>query len=272
MLGLLRLRGDAPSAVTEEEVKAMIAEGTEVGVFHEAERELLEGVIRFADRPLRAIMLPRHAMVWIDANDPFEEALAEVLASGHSRFPLCEGSIDEVIGFVHVKDLLDLQLRGGRDLREVVRDAALRQRDIPALRMIELFRSSGVHMAMVVDEYGSLEGLVTPTDILTGIAGDLPDIGDEDAPGAVQRDDGSWLLDGALPVHAAARVLDAEDLGEGGDYTTLAGMVIEELGHMPVPGEHVTRHGWCFEVVDLDGRRIDKVLARRPEPQESGPM
>ena len=272
VLGLLRLRGDTPSAVTEEEVKAMIAEGTDAGVFHKAERELLEGVIRFADRPLRAIMLPRHAMVWIDANDPFEEALAEVLASGHSRFPLCEGSIDEVIGFVHVKDLLDLQLRGGRDLREAVRTPLYVSESIPALRMIELFRSSGVHMAMVVDEYGSLEGLVTPTDILTGIAGDLPDLADEDAPGAIQRDDGSWLLDGTLPVHAAARVLDAEGLGEGGDYATLAGMVIEELGHLPVPGEHVTRHGWCFEVVDLDGRRIDKVLARRPEPQESGPM
>lgn len=272
VLGLLRLRGDAPSAVTEEEVKAMIAEGTEVGVFHQAERELLEGVIRFADRPLRSIMLPRHAMVWIDAGDPIEEALAEVLASGHSRFPLCEGSIDEVIGFVHVKDLLDLQLRSGRDLREVARDPLYVSESIPALKMIELFRSSGVHMAMVVDEYGSIEGLVTPTDILTGIAGDLPDIGDEEAPGAVQRDDGSWLLDGTLPVHAAARVLDAENLDEGGDYATLAGMIIEELGHIPVPGEHVTRHGWCFEVVDLDGRRIDKVLARRPEAQESGPM
>jgi putative hemolysin len=272
VLGLLRLRGEAPSAVTEEEVKAMIAEGTDAGVFHEAERELLEGVIRFADRPLRAIMLPRHAMVWIDANDPFEEALAEVLASGHSRFPLCEGSIDEVIGFVHVKDLLDLQLKGSRDLREAVRTPLYVSESIPALRMIELFRSSGVHMAMVVDEYGSLEGLVTPTDILTGIAGDLPDVGDEEAPGAVQRDDGSWLLDGTLPVHAAGRVLDAEDLGEGGDYATLAGMIIEELGHLPVPGEHVVRHGWCFEVVDLDGRRIDKVLARRPEAQESGPM
>jgi putative hemolysin len=273
VLGLLRLRGDAPSAVTEEEVKAMIAEGTEVGVFHEAERELLEGVIRFADRPLRAIMLPRHAMVWLDVEDPFEAAVTEALDSGHSRFPLCEGSIDEVIGFVHVKDLLELQRRGGHDLREVVREPLYVSETIPALRMIELFRSSGVHMAMVVDEYGSLEGLVTPTDILTGIAGDLPDIGDEEPPGAVQRDDGSWLLDGTLPVHAAARVLDSDALlADEGDYATLAGMVIDALGHIPEPGEHVTRHGWCFEVVDLDGRRIDKVLARRPEPQDSGPM
>jgi putative hemolysin len=273
MLGLLGMRGETPSSVTEEEVKAMIAEGTEVGVFHEAERELLEGVIRFADRPLRAIMLPRHAMVWIDASDPLEAILTEVIASGHSRFPLGDGSIDEVVGFVHVKDLLDLQLRGGRDVREIAREPLYVSETIPALRMIELFRSSGVHMAMVVDEYGGIEGLVTPTDILTGIAGDLPDIADEEPPGAVQREDGSWLLDGTLPVHAAGRVLDTEALlADEGGYTTLAGMIIEALGHLPEPGENVTRHGWCFEVVDLDGRRIDKVLASRREPQDSGPM
>ena len=134
VLRLLRMRGDAPSAVTEEEVKAMIAEGTDAGVFHEAERELLEGVIRFADRPLRAVMLPRHTMVWIDANDPFEEMLAEVLTSGHSRFPLCEGSIDEVIGFVHVKDLLELHLSGSTDVRSVVRAPLYVSETIPALR------------------------------------------------------------------------------------------------------------------------------------------
>ncbi len=262
VLGLLRLRGEAPSSVTEEEVKAMIAEGTDSGVFHEAERELLEGVIRFADRPLRSIMVPRHAMVWIDVNDPLDEALTEILDSGHSRFPLCDGSIDKVIGFVHVKDILEMQRSGGSDLRPLAREPLYVSESIPALRMIELFRSSGIHMAMVVDEYGSLEGLVMPTDILTGIAGDLPDQGEE-APGAVQREDGSWLLDGSLPVDTAARVLEVEDM-QPEDYSTLAGMIIEELGHIPTPGENVVLHGWCFEVVDLDGRRIDKVLARRP--------
>lgn len=265
VLRLLRLGSDAPSAVTEEEVKAMIAEGTDAGVFHEAERELLEGVIRFADRPLRGIMVPRHAMAWIDAGDPLEDVLEQVLAAGHSRFPLCEGSIDEVLGFVHVKDILELQLKGARDLREVVRTPLYVSESIPALRMIELFRSSGVHVAMVVDEYGSLEGLVTPTDILTSIAGELPDIGEEEPPGAVQREDGSWLLDGSLAVDAAAKVLVAEGMAPE-DYLTLAGMIIEKLGHIPSAGESVTLHGWCFEVVDLDGRRIDKVLARRPGP------
>lgn len=265
VLGILRLRGEPPSSVTEEEVKAMIAEGTDAGVFHEAERDLLEGVIRFADRPLRSIMVPRHAMVWIDVNDPIDEATTEILASGHSRFPLCDGSIDQVIGFVHVKDVLDMLRSGGDDLRDRVREPLYVSESIPALRMIDLFRASGIHIAMVVDEYGSLEGLVTPTDILTGIAGDLPDQGDRDPPGAVEREDGSWLLDGSLPVDAAARVLGVEGMRPD-DYATLAGMIIEELGHIPTPGEQVTLHGWCFEVVDLDGRRIDKVLARRPAP------
>jgi putative hemolysin len=262
VLGLLRLRGDAPSAVTEEEVKAMIAEGTDAGVFHEAERELLEGVIRFADRPLRTVMVPRHEIVWLDAGDPLDESLATVLGSGHSRFPLCEGTIDEAIGFVHVKDILEMRLADGSDLRSVLREPLYVSESIPALRMIELFRSSGIHIAMVIDEYGSLEGLVTPTDILTGIAGDLPDADEEDDPGAVQREDGSWLLDGSLSVDAAARVLGTEDL-EAGAYATLAGIVIEKLGHLPAPGEYVTVDGWRFEVVDLDGRRIDKLLARR---------
>jgi putative hemolysin len=264
VLGLLRLRGTAESSVTEEEVKAMIAEGTDAGVFHEAERDLLEGVIRFADRPVRSIMVPRHAMIWVDVNDPLDDSITEMIASGHSRFPLCDGSIDEVIGFIHVKDILEMQRSGGTDLRAMVREPLYVSESIPALRMIELFRSSGIHLALVVDEYGGLEGLVMPTDILTGIAGDMPDQGDTDAPGAIQREDGSWLLDGSLPVDTAARVLGAEDMHPD-DYTTLAGMIIEELGHLPTPGEHVTLHGWCFEVVDLDGRRIDKVLARRPD-------
>jgi putative hemolysin len=263
VLGLLRLRGEAPSSVTEEEVKAMIAEGTDAGVFHEAERELLEGVIRFADRPLRSIMVPRHAVAWLDADAPREETLDWVLGSGLSRFPLCTGEIDDVIGFVHVKDILELNLRGGSDLRTVVRDPLYVSETIPALRMIELFRSSGTHLGVVIDEYGSFEGLVTPTDILTGIAGDLPDAGEVVEAGAHQREDGSWLLDGSLPVDAAAKVLGAEDMASD-EYDTLAGMIIEELGHLPIPGESVTLHGWCFEVVDLDGRRIDKLLARRP--------
>ena len=239
VLRLLGARGEAPSAVTEEEVKAMIAEGTDAGVFHEAERELLEGVIRFADRPLRNVMVPRHAITWLDVDDPLDDILAEVLGPGHSRFPLCEGDVDNVIGFVHVKDLLELQISGGSDLRAIAREPLYVSETIPALRMIELFRSSGTHIAMVVDEYGSLEGLVTPTDILTSIAGDLPDQGDADAPGAVQREDGSWLLDGSLPIDAAARVLEIEGMSSD-DYVTARRH--DHRGARPHPRARRARH------------------------------
>ena len=249
----------------------MIAEGTDAGVFHAAERELLEGVIHFADRPLRSIMVPRHAMDWIDADDPLRDGArrgARRRATRASRS--APATIDELIGFVHVKDILELQLRGGRDLPRGRAPAAHRDRE-PAGAADDraLPQPAGVHLAIVVDEYGSVEGMVTPTDILTGIAGDLPDQGDEDAPGAVQREDGSWLLDGSMPIHAAARILGSEAM-EDGDYATLAGLVIDELGHLPTVGERLVAHGWNFEVVDLDGRRIDKLLASRPDGAKAG--
>jgi putative hemolysin len=267
VLRLIGRRDVEGSAVTEEEVKALIAEGTDAGVFHEAERELLEGVIRFADRPVRAIMVPRHEVVWLSADDPIEEALEEMAASGHSRFPLCGATLDEVLGVVHAKDVLDLWRKDVRDLRAAATEPLYVSEGIPALKLIELFRSARIHMALVIDEYGALEGLVTPTDILTSIAGVLPELGHADEPGAVEREDGSWLVDGSLPVDRAAAVLGLKNLPEG-DFATLAGLMLAELGHIPEAGECLETLGWRFEVVDMDGRRIDKVLARPAAPYE----
>ena len=211
---MLRLigRGDAGgSTVTEEEVRAMIAEGTDAGVFHQAERDMLEGVIRFADRPVRTIMVPRPEMTWLCADDPLEKTLDIIAASGHSRFPLCAADLDDILGIVLAKDVLELLRRDGRDLRSVAREPLYVSEGIPALKLLELFRSSGLHMALVVDEYGALEGLATPTDILTSIAGELPEFGAGDEPGAVMREDGSWLIDGSLAVDRAAAVLDIKN-------------------------------------------------------------
>jgi putative hemolysin len=268
VLRLLRVREQDGSAVTEEEVKAMIAEGTSVGVFHESERRMLEGVIRFADRPVRAIMVPRHQVVWLSVEDPIEAVLDEIVESAHSRFPLCIGDLEEVVGVVHAKDVVALWRRGGRDLREVATEPLYVSESMPSHRLLELFRDARMHLALVIDEYGGLEGMVTPTDVLTSIAGDLPERGDEDAPGAVARPDGSWLVDGALPIGRAAEILGLEDL-QAEDYATVAGLVLTELGHIPEVGESVAAHGWRFEVVDLDGRRIDKLLARRAGPAEN---
>jgi putative hemolysin len=271
VLAMLRIRPAPESVVTEEEVKALIAEGAMAGVFQPAERELIEGVLRMGDRAVRSIMVPRPAVVWLDAEDTQEEIYATIAESGHSRYPVARGDIENVMGVAHTKDLLEQQRKLGRiDLVAAAREPPYVVDRMPVLRLLERFKSSMVHMAIVVDEHGSFEGVVTPTDILTTIAGDLPQSEEEGEPDAVQRDDGSWLLDGMMPVDEAERALGLEGMGEEGDFNTIAGFVLHQLGHLPVAGEHFDWKGWRFEVVDLDGRRIDKILVSpppKPEPE-----
>jgi putative hemolysin len=264
----LRLRPAAESAVTEEEVKALIAEGASSGVFQPAERELIEGVLRMGDRAVRSIMVPRTAVVWLDVDDAAEEIFATISESGHSRYPVARGDIEDVIGVAHTKDLLEQQRKTGTiDLVVAAREAPYVVDRMPVLRLLERFKTSTVHMAFVVDEHGSFEGIVTPTDILTAIAGDLPQGEEEEEPEAVQRDDGSWLLDGLMSVDDAEKTLALEGMAEEGDFNTVAGFVLHQLGHLPTAGEHFDWKGWRFEVVDLDGRRIDKIMVSGPEPE-----
>jgi putative hemolysin len=261
---LLRLFAK-PSAedprLTEEEVKSLIAEGTEAGVFEQVEKEMLEGVLRIADRSVRSIMIPRPDVIWIDLGDPIEETYATIAQSGHSRFPVARNDVDNVIGVVHAKDLLELARKGGPiDLKSIARDPVYVHESTPVLKLLESFQKSTVHMAVVLDEHGTVQGIVTPTDILVGIAGDLPE-NEDDEPSAVRRADGSWLLDGQMPVFDVERTLDIRGLSSDDDeYTTIAGFVLTQLGHIPSPGEAFDWHSWRFEVMDLDGRRIDKVL------------
>lgn len=249
--------------MTEEEVKTLIAEGTEAGVFELAEREMLEGVLRVADRSVRSIMTPRPDVVWLDLNDSVEETYDTIAGSGHSRFPVARHDVDNIIGIVHSKDLLGLTRKGGQiDLKSVARDPIYVHEGTPILKLLESFRASTVHMAVVLDEHGTIQGIVTPTDILVAIAGDLPEREGEDEPNAIMRADGSWLLDGQMPVYEVERTLEIRGLSaHEHEYTTLAGFVLTQLGHIPVPGEVFDWNDWRFEVVDLDGRRIDKVLA-----------
>lgn len=262
ILALLRVKGEPDSTVTEEEVKSLIAEGTSAGVFAPAEKDMIDRVLRLADRSARSIMVPRPEVVWLDADDPAAAILDEIRDSGHSRFPVARGDVDNTIGVVHAKDLLDQQRRTGAvDLAAAMREPLYVNDAMPILKLLDRFRASNVHMAIVLDEHGTVEGVVTPLDILTAIAGDLPERGGEDEPDAVRRDDGSWLLDGRMPVDDVERTLGIHGMAEAGDYETLAGFVLERLGHIPDPGEHFAWRDWRFEVVDLDRRRIDKVLA-----------
>ena len=248
--------------VTEEEVKTLIAEGTEAGIFDPAEKEMLEGVLRIADRTVRSIMVPRPDVVWIDLDETMEEAYQIIAESGHSRFPIAQDDVDNVIGVVHAKDLLEMSRTGKTiDLKSIARDPIYIHESTPVLKLLEGFRASAVHMAVVLDEHGTLQGIVTPTDILIGIAGDLPEREGDDEPSAVMRGDGSWLLDGQMPVYDVERKLEIKGMSSHDDeYTTIAGFVLTQLGHIPVPGETFDWHSWRFEVLDLDGRRIDKVL------------
>jgi putative hemolysin len=266
---VLRVLGQKDSdgrAVTEEEVKTMIAEGTEAGVFHQAERDMIEAVIRVADRSVRSIMVARPDVVWLDIEDAPADIRDEVIHSGHSRFPVSRGEIDAVIGIVHAKDLLE-QIYSGEavDLTPVIRAPLYVDERMPILKVLDRFKSSNVHMAIVLDEYGSFQGVVTPMDILIAIAGDMPEHEGDEEPDAVQRADGSWLIDGSAAIDSVERTLELKALGADGDFATLAGFMLHHLGHIPVPGEFFSHDGWIFEVVDLDGRRIDKVLARKSD-------
>lgn len=261
MLKLLRVPEKAEQTVTEEEVKSLIAEGTASGVFDPGEKRMIEGVMRLADRTVRSLMTPRPEVMWLDIDDEPENIKREIREAGHSRFPVCRGDFDDVMGVVHTKDLLNSLLLGGKfDLRAVVRDALIVHDGTEVMRLLDLFKQSGEHMAIVVDEYGTVEGIATLTDVLEGIAGELPDDGGEDSD-IVRRADGSLLIDGMMAVeeveaHLGLKSLRDEDSG----YHTLAGFLLFKLGRIPTAGEHADHDGYRFEVVDMDGRRIDKVL------------
>ncbi|MBB3268493.1 putative hemolysin [Azospirillum sp. OGB3] len=261
LLRLLGLHGAREESVTEEEVRSMISEGTQAGVFAPAEKEMIDGVLRLADRTVRTIMIPRPDVAWLDLGKTQAEQLAAIRAGGHSRYPVCRGELDELVGVIHTRDLVnalvegrpfDLEAQAARPL--VVHDGT------PILKLLELMKTSGHHLAVVVDEYGSIEGIVTLTDILETIAGDLPEAGEAMETAAVRREDGSWLVEGWMPVDEFEDTVGLRGVRGTGDFHTVAGLVLHHLGHVPVAGEAFEWEGVRVEVVDMDGRRIDKVL------------
>jgi putative hemolysin len=265
VLGLLGLSGTRDTAVTEEEVRSMITEGTQAGIFVPQEREMIEGVMRLADRTVRAVMTARTDIVWIDIEDTHDEILRTLTEARHSRLLVCRGSTDEPVGVVHTKDLLPAALRRETiDLEAHLVPPLVVPDRTPALRLLDLFRKEGVHMAVVVDEFGSTQGVVTPTDVLEAIAGELPELGEEPELELVRRDDGSWLVDGLVPIDEFEDRMGLKDLREGHDFQTVAGFVLHHLGHLPNIGEALEVRDLRFEVVDMDGRRIDRILVSGP--------
>ncbi len=276
----LRLLGVRPSEeppVTEEEIKVLMEQGTQVGVFKAAEQDMVESVFRLGERYIDAIMTPRTEIEWLDLDEPYESLLQQVLNSRHSRFPVASGGLDNVVGILPARDLLVYNAQKKKDqdgnagIQELMSPPLFVPDSMAALKVLEMIKSSGVHVALVIDEYGGLLGMVTLYDILAAIVGEIPTQGEAEEPEIVQREDGSWLLDGLLAIDEFKDLLDLPELPEEDHvgYQTLGGFVMNQIGSIPSAGQHFEWGDYRFEVMDMDGRRVDKVLVSPLEKKNS---
>jgi putative hemolysin len=269
VLRLIPVRHGSEPTVTDEEVKLLMQQGTEAGHFHPAEKSIVGMALRLGDRRVSALMTPRTQVEWLDLADPIEETKQKIRASHYSRFPVAEGGRRHIVGVVEVKDLLAAELAGrGFDVRASMKPPLYIPESAPALKALETFRQTGAPIALIVDEYGDFQGIVTLEDLLESLVGDLPEPGQAEEPAVTQRDDGSWLVDGMLPIDqlrdavGLVRLPDEEEA----TYHTVAGLVMDQLRRIPKAADWFEIDNYRFEVVDMDGRRIDKVLvSRKPD-------
>lgn len=274
-LKLLGVAGKGPgSSVTEEEIAAQLEEGLDAGVIEAQEHQMVRNVFRLDDRQVGSMMIPRAELVWLDVNEPIEAVLAEMVEHGHSRYPVCRGGLDDVIGVIDAAAMLGPLSRGEKpSLQDHLRPPIFVPETLNGMELVEHFRGHDVDLVFVVDEYGAVHGMISQHDLLESIAGELGEDSVDEA-WATQRADGSWLLDGLIPAHELKDRLDLRDLPDEdrGRYNTLAGMIMLLLGRLPAITNTVEWGDWRFEVVDLDGKRVDKVLATQIiEPGEDKP-
>jgi putative hemolysin len=271
---ILRVLGIRPSKepqITEEEIRVLIEQGTEEGTFEEAEQDMVERVFRLGDRPVSALMTPRPDIIWLDLDDTAEENRQKIIDSGYSRYPVCQGELDNVLGIIPVTDLLARCFRGEKlDLTIGLRQPVFVPESTRGLKVLELFKQTVTHMALVVDEYGVIQGLVTLNDVMIEIVGDVPSDDEQEEPQIVRREDGSWLLDGMLSIDEFFELFNLEELQNEhrGSYQTLGGFVMTHLGRIPAVTDHFEWQGMRLEVMDMDGNRVDKVLIV-PQPDQS---
>jgi putative hemolysin len=272
LLRLLGKRHQAAPSVTEEEIHAMLEEGSEAGVIERQEHAMVRNVFRLDERMLGSLMIPRADIVYLDVDKSLDENICLAVESEHSRFPLCRGGLDQVLGLIETKQLLNLKVRGEvTDLATVARPGVFVPETLTGMELLDHFRASGTQLVFVVDEYGELQGLVTVQDLLESVTGEFTTANGEDS-WAVQREDGSWLLDGLIPVPELKDLLDLRSVPEEDKdrFNTLSGMLMWLLGRVPATGDVAQWEQWRLEVVDLDGKRVDKVLASRL-PESSTP-
>lgn len=261
---LVGLKREAETQVTAEELHLIVAEASKSGVIEESERAIISGVVRLADRPVREVMTPRTDVDWIDADADAAHVRAVLLDTPHTRLPVGQGSVEDIIGVVQARDVMAALYRGeGVDLRRLMRPVQVLPDQVDAMDALNALRRAEVPMVMIHDEYGHFEGIVTPADLLSAIAGQFASDQDlYEEPMLVERDDGSLLVSGQMPVDALAEHIGI-DLPEDRDFATVAGFALFAFRHLPQVGEHFSDQGWRFEIVDLDGRKIDKLLVQR---------
>jgi len=265
ILSLLPIKKGIETPVTEDEIKLLMLQGAEHGTFAEAEQEMVEGVFRLGDRRVADLLKPRMKVVWLDLKDDWGVNASRIAQSVYSRFPVADGSLDRLVGVVHVKDLF-AALQGSQpvDLKGAAQKPLLVPESKSALQVLETFQETGEQMAVAIDEQGVVQGIITLTDLMEAVIGDLRAPDHEALPQAVKREDGSWLVDGQMAVRDLLEALELRELpGEKSNFATLGGLVLAYLNRVPAPGDQFTVDDWRFEVVDMDRNRVDKVLMKR---------
>ncbi len=271
-LKLLGVRGAPDRSVTEEEIAASLEEGLDAGVIEAQEHQMVRNVFRLDDRQVGSMMIPRAEIVWLEATASPEDVLRVIADAEHSRYPVCRGGLDDVLGIISAQSLLQQSILGKSfDLEERLERPVFVPETLSGMELLEQFRASSAQLVFVVDEYGEVQGMITVRDVLEAITGEFSTEIEADS-WAVQRDDGSWLFDGLIPIQELKDRLDMKELPEEdrGRYNTLAGMIMLLLGRLPDTADSVEWEGWRFEVVDLDGKRVDKVLAQALVPDSKG--
>ncbi|OGA80236.1 MAG: hypothetical protein A2711_11435 [Burkholderiales bacterium RIFCSPHIGHO2_01_FULL_63_240] len=265
ILKLLGIKDNGGRSVTEEEIAAQLEEGLDAGVIEAHEHQMVRNVFRLDERQIGSMMIPRSDIAWLDIEVPMAENIATIAEHGYSRYPVCRGGLDDVVGVVTAQQLLhQLTQQQNHDLSQNLLPAVFVPETLSGMELLEHFRGSDTQMVFVVDEYGEVQGVITLRDVLEAITGEFTPAEPNDA-WAVQREDGSWLIDGLIPAPELKDRLEIKNLPDEdrGRYNTLAGLVMLLLGRLPRVTDVVEWHGWRFEVVDMDGKRIDKVLASR---------
>ncbi len=274
LLWLMRIENRTDDTVTEEEIKLMIEEGREDGTIEQEEEAIIKRVFKLDDQKVESIMTPRNEIIWIDLEDDRELNKVKIIESKRSIFPIASGELDDFIGVVQAKDILSAMFSGDEfDVHKIVKEPLVVSEHLETLELLKEFKENQgyVHMCLVVDEFGSVEGLITLNDLLEGIVGDIPGIDEEDEPKAIERDDGTWLIDGRYPIDRFKELFDFKDNlpdEEEDGYTTLAGFILSISGTIPDEEDKYECDRFIFEIVDIDGHQIDKVLVTDLGPQE----